>query len=128
MVCASRPELVSHLVYVNSFSFPSGPCDDGHNNLPHPWGITRSRIGAPTHEALLADNGYDSRPRGRHQPHISRSPLAHGRSGWMGAAGALACWLIGTWLQRRGAIEGEGLLQHIDRTEFRSSSIQPRGA
>jgi hypothetical protein len=26
----------------------------------------------------------------------------------VGAALALACWLIATWLQRRGAIEGKG--------------------
>jgi undecaprenyl-diphosphatase len=30
-------------------------------------------------------------------------------AGWcVGTAWALACWLIATWLQQRGAIEGEG--------------------
>jgi undecaprenyl-diphosphatase len=29
-------------------------------------------------------------------------------AGWcVGAAWALACWLVATWLQRRGAIEGK---------------------
>ena len=30
-------------------------------------------------------------------------------AGWcVGAAWALACWLVAAWLQRRGAMEGEG--------------------
>jgi len=102
-----RPELVSHLVDVNSFSFPSGHA-------------TMATITYLTLGVLLA--GVQERPRMKLYLLAVASILAFlvGISrvylgvhwptdvlaGWcLGAAWALGCWLIANWLQQRGAIE-----------------------
>ena len=104
-----RPELVSRLVDVNSFSFPSG-----HAAMATITYLTlgvllasvqkRRRmklylLAVATFLALLV--GFTRVYLGVHWP---TDVLA----GWcVGAAWALGCWLIATWLQHRGAIEGE---------------------
>ena len=104
-----RPELVSRLVDVNSFSFPSG-----HATMATITYLTlgvllasvqkRRRmklylLAVATFLALLV--GFTRVYLGVHWP---TDVLA----GWcVGAAWALGCWLIATWLQHRGAIEGE---------------------
>ena len=105
-----RPELVSHLVDVNSFSFPSG-----HATMSTVTYLTLGVLLARVQErrrmklylltvatlvALLV--GVSRIYLGVHWP---TDVLA----GWcIGAAWALVCWLAATWLQRRGAIEGSG--------------------
>jgi undecaprenyl-diphosphatase len=104
-----RPELVSHLVDVNSFSFPSG-----HATMAT---ITYLTLGAllarmqnrrrlklhllavATFLALLVD--ISRVYLGVHWP---TDVVAEWR---VGAAWALGCWLVATWLQGRDAIEGE---------------------
>jgi undecaprenyl-diphosphatase len=104
-----RPELVSHLVDVNSFSFPSG-----HATMATitylTLGVLLARVqkhrrmklyllAVATFLALLV--GFTRVYLGVHWP---TDVLA----GWcVGAAWALGCWLVATWLQDRGAIEGE---------------------
>jgi undecaprenyl-diphosphatase len=104
-----RPELVSRLVDVNSFSFPSG-----HATMATLTYLTlgvllasvqkRRRmklylLAVATFLALLV--GFTRVYLGVHWP---TDVLA----GWcVGAAWALGCWFIATWLQHRGAIEGE---------------------
>jgi undecaprenyl-diphosphatase len=104
-----RPELVSHLVNVNSFSFPSG-----HATMATITYLTlgvllarvqrRRRIklyvlAVATFLALLV--GFTRVYLGVHWP---TDVIA----GWcIGAAWALGCWLVATWLQRHSALAGE---------------------
>jgi undecaprenyl-diphosphatase len=103
-----RPDLVAHLVDVRSLSFPSG-----HAMLS---AVTFLTIGV-----LLARTS----PRRRVKAYIVGVcvllTLAIGVSrvflgvhwptdvlaGWaVGAAWAMGCWTVASWLQRRGAVEG----------------------
>jgi undecaprenyl-diphosphatase len=104
-----RPELVSHLVDVNWFSFPSG-----HATMATitylTLGVLLARVqkrrrmkvyllAVATILALLV--GFTRVYLGVHWP---TDVLA----GWcIGTAWALGCWLIATWLQHRGAVESE---------------------
>jgi undecaprenyl-diphosphatase len=104
-----RPELVSHLVDVNSFSFPSG-----HATMATitylTLGVLLARVQSRRRMklyvlavaillALLV--GFTRVYLGVHWP-------TDVVAGWcIGAAWALGCWLVATWLQRHSAIEGE---------------------
>jgi undecaprenyl-diphosphatase len=96
-----RPELVSHLINVNSFSFPSG-----HATMA---AVTYLTLGV-----LLA------RVQGRRRMKLYLLAVASilvllvgftrvylgVLAGWcIGTAWALGCWLIATWLQSGGIIE-----------------------
>ncbi len=104
-----RPDLVSHLVNVNSFSFPSG-----HATMAT---VTYLTIGAllarvqkrrrmklyvlAVASILVLLVGFTRVYLGVHWP---TDVLA----GWcIGTAWAAGCWLVATWLQHRGAIEKE---------------------
>ncbi len=102
-----RPELVSHLVTVDSFSFPSG-----HATMATITYLTLGVLLARVQErrrmklylltvasilALLV--GFTRVYLGVHWP---TDVIA----GWcIGTAWALGCWLIATWLQNRGTFE-----------------------
>ena len=102
-----RPELVSHLVDVNSFSFPSG-----HATMAAVTYLTLGALLARVQQqrsmklyllavasTLVFIVGVTRVYLGVHWP---TDVLA----GWcLGTAWALGCWLIATWLQHRGAIE-----------------------
>jgi undecaprenyl-diphosphatase len=104
-----RPELVSHLVNVNSFSFPSG-----HATMAAVTYLTLGVLLARVQKRrrmkfyvlvvasiLVVLVGFTRVYLGVHWP---TDVLA----GWcIGTAWALGCWLIATWLQSRGAIERE---------------------
>ena len=106
-----RPELVSHLVNVNSFSFPSG-----HATMAAVTYLTLGVLLARVQKRrrmkiyLLAVAsvvvllvGFTRVYLGVHWP---TDVLA----GWcIGTAWAAGCWLVATWLQRRGAIERDDL-------------------
>jgi undecaprenyl-diphosphatase len=84
-----RPELVSHLVNVNSFSFPSAHA-------------TMATITYLTLGVLLAS--VQCRRRIFLGVHWPTDVIA----GWcIGTAWALGCWLLATWLQYRGTLERE---------------------
>jgi undecaprenyl-diphosphatase len=102
-----RPELVSHLVSVNSFSFPSG-----HTTMATITYLTLGVILARVQKrrrmklyilaivsilALLV--GPTRIYLGVHWPIDVLAGL------WIGTAWALACWLVAIWLQNRGALE-----------------------
>jgi undecaprenyl-diphosphatase len=105
-----RPELVSHLVDVNSFSFPSG-----HATMATiaylTLGVLLARVQrrGPMKLYIIAVAiclaflvGFTRVYLGVHWP---TDVLA----GWcVGAAWALGCWLVATWLQRYGATADEG--------------------
>jgi undecaprenyl-diphosphatase len=102
-----RPELVSHLVNVDSFSFPSG-----HATMATITYLTLGVLLARVQKrrrmkvyllavavVLALIVGFTRVYLGVHWP---TDVLA----GWcIGAAWALGCWLIATWLQYRGTIE-----------------------
>jgi undecaprenyl-diphosphatase len=102
-----RPDLVSHLVEVNSYSFPSG-----HATMATIVYLTLGVLLARAQTrrrmklyvllvvvALAVIVGFSRVYLGVHWP---TDVLA----GWcVGASWALACLLVVTWLQRRGAIE-----------------------
>jgi undecaprenyl-diphosphatase len=102
-----RPDLVSHLVDVNSFSFPSG-----HATMAAVTYLTLGALLARVQERkrmklyllavasiLVFIVGFTRVYLGVHWP---TDVLA----GWcLGTAWALGCWLVATWLQHRGAIE-----------------------
>jgi undecaprenyl-diphosphatase len=102
-----RPELVSHLVNVNSFSFPSG-----HAAMAAVTYLTLGALLARVQKRplmklyvlavasiLVLLVGFTRVYLGVHWP---TDVLA----GWcIGTAWAIGCWLAATWLQSRGAIE-----------------------
>ena len=104
-----RPELVSHLVNVSSFSFPSG-----HATMAAVTYLTLGVLLARVQKRrrmklyvlviasiLVLLVGFTRVYLGVHWP---TDVLA----GWcIGTAWAAACWLIATWLQSRDAIERE---------------------
>jgi undecaprenyl-diphosphatase len=102
-----RPELVSHLINVNSFSFPSG-----HATMAAVTYLTLGVLLARVQKRrrmklyllavasiLVLLVGFTRVYLGVHWP---TDVLA----GWcIGTAWAMGCWLIATWLQSRGTIE-----------------------
>ena len=104
-----RPELISHLVNVSSFSFPSG-----HATMAAVTYLTLGVLLARVQKRrrmklyvlviasiLVLLVGFTRVYLGVHWP---TDVLA----GWcIGTAWAAGCWLIATWLQSRGAIERE---------------------
>ena len=104
-----RPELVSHLVNANSFSFPSG-----HATMAAVTYLTLGVLLARVQKRrrmklyvlvvasiLVLFVGFTRVYLGVHWP---TDVLA----GWcIGTAWAAGCWLIATWLQSRGAIDRE---------------------
>jgi undecaprenyl-diphosphatase len=102
-----RPELVSHLINVNSFSFPSG-----HATMAAVTYLTLGVLLARVQKRrrmklylltvaliLVLLVGFTRVYLGVHWP---TDVLA----GWcIGTAWALGCWLIATWLQSGGIIE-----------------------
>lgn len=105
-----RPELVSHLVDVNSFSFPSG-----HATMATITYLTLGVLLARVEERrrmklyLLAVAIFIALVVGISRVYLGVHWPTDVVAGWcVGAAWALACWLVATWLQRRGAIEEGG--------------------
>jgi len=105
-----RPELVSHLVDVNSFSFPSG-----HATMATITYLTLGVLLARAEERrrmklyLLAVAVFVALLVGISRIYLGVHWPTDVLAGWcVGAAWALGCWLVATWLQRRGAIEKEG--------------------
>ena len=110
-----RPELVSHLVDVTSFSFPSG-----HATMATITYLTLGVLLARVQERrrmklyLLAVAILVALIVGISRVYLGVHWPTDVLAGWcVGAAWALACWLVATWLQRRGAIEGEGPRKEI---------------
>jgi undecaprenyl-diphosphatase len=106
-----RPELVSHLVDVTSFSFPSG-----HATMATITYLTLGVLLARVQERrrmklyLLAVAILVALIVGISRVYLGVHWPTDVLAGWcIGAAWALACWLVATWLQQRGAIEGEEL-------------------
>jgi undecaprenyl-diphosphatase len=104
-----RPELVSHLVDVNSFSFPSG-----HATMATITYLTLGVLLARVQERqrmklyLLAVATFLAFLVGISRVYLGIHWPTDVLAGWcIGATWALACWLIATWLQHRGAIEEE---------------------
>jgi undecaprenyl-diphosphatase len=105
-----RPELVSHLVNVNAFSFPSGHATMAAVTFLT-LGVLLARVQTRRRmklyvltvaSVLVLLVGLTRVYLGVHWP---TDVLA----GWcIGTAWAAGCWLIATWLQRRGAIERDG--------------------
>ena len=75
-----RPELVSHLVNVNSFSFPSGHADNGRGYLSYPWRPPGARTETAAHENLRAGRRVCCCASGGVHACLSWRPLANGRS------------------------------------------------
>jgi undecaprenyl-diphosphatase len=105
-----RPEFVSHLVDVNSFSFPSG-----HATMATITYLTLGVLLARVEERrrmklyLLAVAIFVALLVGISRVYLGVHWPTDVLAGWcVGAAWALGCWLVATWLQRRGAIEEEG--------------------
>jgi undecaprenyl-diphosphatase len=105
-----RPELVSHLVDVNSFSFPSG-----HATMATIIYLTLGVLLARVQERrrmklyLLVVAIFVALLVGVSRVYLGVHWPTDVLAGWcVGAAWALACWLVATWLQRRGSIEGDG--------------------
>jgi undecaprenyl-diphosphatase len=105
-----RPELVSHLVDVNSFSFPSG-----HATMATitylTLGVLLSRVEERRRMKLylLAVAIFVALLVGISRVYLGVHWPTDVLAGWcVGAAWALGCWLVATWLQRRGAIEQQG--------------------
>jgi undecaprenyl-diphosphatase len=105
-----RPELVPHLVDVNSLSFPSG-----HAMMATITYLTLGVLLARAQERrrmklyLLTVATFVALLVGISRIYLGVHWPTDVLAGWcVGAAWALACWLIATWLQQRGAIEGEG--------------------
>jgi len=104
-----RPDLVSHLVAVNSYSFPSG-----HATMATVTYLTLGVLLARIQERLRMKLyllcvailfaflvGISRIYLGVHWP----SDVI---AGWcLGSAWALTCWLFATWLQKRGTSKGE---------------------
>jgi undecaprenyl-diphosphatase len=104
-----RPELVSHLVDVNSFSFPSG-----HATMATITYLTLGTLLARVQKRramklyLLAVATFLALLVGFSRVYLGVHWPTDVVAGWcVGAAWALGCWLVATWLQGRGAIEGE---------------------
>jgi undecaprenyl-diphosphatase len=102
-----RPELVSHLINVNSFSFPSGHATMAAVTyltlgvlLARVQGRRRMKLYLLAVASILVLLvGFTRVYLGVHWP---TDVLA----GWcIGTAWALGCWLIATWLQSGGIIE-----------------------
>lgn len=105
-----RPDLVPHEVHVYTLSFPSG-----HAMLAAvtylTLGVMLTRVSSRTRQRayilvvatlLTVLIGLSRLYLGVHWP---TDVLA----GWcIGAAWALACWMIAVWLQRRGTVEASG--------------------
>lgn len=103
-----RPDLVTHLAEVSSASFPSG-----HAMLSAVTYLTlgallarvqpQQRLKAYIFSVALALTIVVGLSRVYLGVHWPTDVLA----GWVvGAAWAILCWLLATWLQRRGRIEG----------------------
>ena len=103
-----RPELVSHLVDVNSFSFPSG-----HATMATITYLTLGVLLAHVQERrrmklyFLAVAIFVALLVGISRVYLGVHWPTDVLAGWcVGAVWALACWLVATWLQRRQATGG----------------------
>jgi undecaprenyl-diphosphatase len=104
-----RPELVSHLVHENSFSFPSG-----HATMATitylTLGVLLARVQSRTRMKLyvLAVATFLALLVGFTRVYLGVHWPTDVVAGWcVGAAWALGCWLVARWLQQHSAIEGE---------------------
>ena len=102
-----RPELVSHLVNVNSFSFPSG-----HATMATitylTLGVLLARVQKRRHMKLylLAVASILALLVGFTRVYLGVHWPTDVIAGWcVGTAWALGCWLLATWLQDRGTFE-----------------------
>jgi undecaprenyl-diphosphatase len=102
-----RPELISHLVNVNSFSFPSG-----HATMATitylTLGVLLARVQGRRRMKLylLAVASFLALLVGISRIYLGVHWPTDVLAGWcLGAAWALACWLIANWLQDRGKLE-----------------------
>jgi undecaprenyl-diphosphatase len=102
-----RPELVSHLVNVNSFSFPSG-----HATMATitylTLGVLLARVQKRRHMKLylLAVASILALLVGFTRVYLGVHWPTDVIAGWcVGTAWALGCWLLATWLQDRGKFE-----------------------
>ena len=102
-----RPELVSHLVDVNSFSFPSG-----HATMATITYLTLGVLLASAQEHrrmklyLLAVATFLALLVGISRIYLGVHYPTDVLAGWcIGAAWAALCWIVFHWLQGRGQIE-----------------------
>jgi len=102
-----RPELVSHLVNVDSFSFPSG-----HATMATITYLTLGVLLARVQKRrrmklyLLAVASILALLVGFTRVYLGVHWPTDVIAGWcIGTAWALGCWLLATWLQDRGAFE-----------------------
>jgi undecaprenyl-diphosphatase len=102
-----RPELVSHLVNVDSFSFPSG-----HATMATITYLTLGVLLARVQKRrrmklyLLAVASILALLVGFTRVYLGVHWPTDVIAGWcIGTAWALGCWLVATWLQDRGAFE-----------------------
>ena len=88
-----RPELVSHLVNVNSFSFPSGHATMADGHLSYAWCPPGARAETATHETLRAGRRVYTCASRRVHARLPWRPLANGRSRrmvhWNGLGGGM---------------------------------------